>query len=132
MCRTGFKEQPMFPETYQALKWIHGVETKKGPLFLNFNGKIFEYRQIQRAYDLAFSRANLPFTGTHIMRHGGCRALLNETGDRYIAQQHLGNSSFSSTDIYAKRDAKALTEAVQKRWEILEGGRIWSHDVCDQ
>jgi integrase len=86
-------------------------------------GKLFEYRQIQVAYNHAFEAAGMSFRSTHIMRHGGCRALLNETGDRYIAQQHLGNSSLSSTDVYARRDAKALTEAVRKRWKIHDGGR---------
>lgn len=123
----GAKEQPVFPEVYQMLMAVFpDFEARKGLMFTDEDGKLFEYRQIQRAFDRAFEIAGLDFTGTHIMRHGGCRVLLNETGDRYIAQQHLGNSSLKSTDVYAIREAKALTKAVEKRWEVFPGGRKWS------
>ncbi|MGH1469395.1 MAG: hypothetical protein ACRBBP_11075 [Bdellovibrionales bacterium] len=56
------------------------------------------------------------------MRHGGCRALYNETGDLAVAKQHLGNKNLSSVLVYAHRRASALSEVVSKRWG--EGGLV--------
>lgn len=120
----GDKEHPVFPETFLALTLMYpDFEKRKGPIFLNDDGQYFEYRQLQNAFDRAFELAKLDYTGSHILRHGGCRLLLNETGDRYVAQQHLGNSSVQSTDVYAKRASTALTEAVERRWGVVSGGK---------
>lgn len=112
---SGVKEQPLFPEAYEAIHHILG-ERNEGLVF-QVDGKHFEYRTIQYAYDQAFKKAGLPYTGTHVMRHGGCRKVYNETGDTAIAQQHLGNSDIQSTMVYAKREASALTKVAQEHWE---------------
>lgn len=110
----GVKEQPMFPETFEALSKMQ-FEGAKGLIF-QMEGSHLEYRAIQSAFDRAFNKANLPYRGTHVMRHGGCRRVYNEGGDLAVAQQLLGNSDLKSTLVYAKRSASALTEVAQKHW----------------
>jgi len=123
----GIKEQPMFPETFQALHSLH-FENAKGLVF-KLQGTHLDYRAIQHTYDRGFKMAGLPYTATHIMRHGGCRRVLNqERGDLGVAQQLLGNSSLKTTLVYAKRDASALTGVVQRHWERKSsktGGKWW-------
>lgn len=87
------------------------------------DGSHFEYRQIQYAYDKAFKAAGLPYSATHVMRHGGCRRVYNATGDLSIAQQHLGNKSMQTVAVYAKRSAAALTNVAHAEWDALEAGR---------
>jgi hypothetical protein len=65
----GVKEQPMFPETFEAFRKMH-YKGAHGLVF-RLDGRHLEYRAIQSAYDRAFKKANLPYRGTHVMRHGG-------------------------------------------------------------
>lgn len=75
------------------------------------------YRQIQSAYDQAFHKAGLPYRGTHVLRHGGCRRVYNATGgDLALAQQLLGNADLQSTLVYAQRDKGALKSLVADSW----------------
>jgi integrase len=114
----GVKEQPIFPESYDAFRWmLKESATHKSGLLFELNGKHLEYRQVQHAYDLAFKRAGLPYTGTHVLRHGGCRNLYNESGDLSVAQQLLGDKSEQATKVYARRRASALTSVAQEHWE---------------
>jgi hypothetical protein len=59
----GIKEQPVFPEAYQALREL-GSENKKGLVF-QIDGRQIEYRLIQFWYDKSFKLAGLPYRGTH-------------------------------------------------------------------
>ena len=111
----GLKEQPMFPETFGVLSKLKTPEAKG--LVFQIDGTHLEYRAIQSAYDRTFRKVGLPFTGTHVMRHGGCRRVYNQVGDLAVAQQLLGNADLKSTLVYAKRDASALTEVAQKQWQ---------------
>lgn len=116
----GIKEQPIFPETYQAIQLMlqqRGNGTH-GLLFMNDEKTFFTFRQIQNAYNRAFARANLPYSGTHVLRHGGTRNYFNKAnGDLAIAQQILGNTSLDSTLVYAKRNTNALNQLARKEWE---------------
>ena len=117
----GTKEQPIFPESYQALMELFG-ENKKGLVF-QIEGRHLEYRLIQFWYDKSFKLAGLHYRGTHIMRHGGCRNLYNEVPDIAVAQQLLGNTSIKTTTIYAKRHKGALTQVAHAKWvQHLETG----------
>ena len=111
----GMKEQPMFPETFEALKILY-AEGATGLIF-EIEGKPSPYRMIQCHFDRAFKRAGLPYRGTHVMRHGGCRRVFNEVAELSIAQQLLGNSDMKTTLVYAKRQASALTKVVHGYWE---------------
>lgn len=115
------KEQPLFPESFEALKaWQHGHSARLGLVF-SLEGKHLEYRPIQYAYNEAFSRAGLPYRSTHVMRHGGCRNIYNEVPDTAVAQQLLGNSSLQATLVYAKRHAGALTRVAEDHWKRFDG-----------
>ena len=112
----GVKEHPMFPETFEILSSLHRPGATG--LIFHIHGTHLEYRAIQSAYDRAFKCVALPYRGTHIMRHGGCRRVYNqEGGDLAVAQQLLGNSDLKSTLVYAKRDANALTQVAHKHWD---------------
>jgi integrase len=131
----GVKEQPIFPETHDALQVMFqkNPDQKSGLIFA-IDGVPLEYRQIQHAYDYAFKRAGLPYTGTHVLRHGGCRNLYNENGDLSVAQQLLGDKSEQATKVYARRKASALTEVAEAHWQEkvangVEGGCKWLHEA---
>lgn len=110
------KEQPMFPMTFEALKTLFHIGAR-GLIFRSPRGSFFIYREIQHAYDHAFARAGLPYSGTHVLRHGGTRNVYNETGDLAVAQQLLGNADLETTLVYAKRQKTALTKVAATHWE---------------
>jgi site-specific recombinase XerD len=111
----GVKEQPMFPEVFEALTQLH-TDGANGLIF-DINGKPVAYRIIQCHFNRSFKRAGLPYRGTHVMRHGGCRRVFNEVAELSVAQQLLGNSDLKTTLVYAKRQASALTKVVHGYWE---------------
>jgi integrase len=109
------KEQPVFQQTYEAIKDVFRIGT--GLIFTNPDGSPLTYRQIQKAYDLAFKRAKLPYRGTHVLRHGGCRRVYNATKDLALAQMLLGNADMDSTLVYAKRDKGAFKDYAKLTWK---------------
>ncbi len=116
----GMKEQPVFPESFHSL--VDGyTEGKKGMVF-SLNGEPIAFSLIAGSYNRAFIKSGLPYRGTHVLRHGGCRRVYNEAGELPVAQQLLGNSDMKTTLIYAKRKASALTDVAHRHWEkSLEG-----------
>ena len=104
--------------------WLGQVRYCNGKtkgLIFHIDGKILPYMKIQRAHNKAFSSAFLPYTGTHVMRHGGCRRVFNDTkGDRRIAGELLGNVSSSSVEVYAKAYSNLLTQLVEDEWKRYE------------
>jgi len=122
----GEKEQPIFPETFVALKTLHYIGAK-GLVFRDENSHVFSYQAIQRAYNRAFKRAGLPYSATHVLRHGGCRRVFNETKDLGVAAQILGNISLATVEIYAKRYKTALTELSQSHWEKGECSQLFAN-----
>lgn len=114
----GCKEQPLFPESYFALVTLNPVG-KTGLVFQE-GGEHFGYRQIEFAYNKAFVLAGLPYRGTHIMRHGGTRLVYNATKDLEVAKQILGNRDIQTVQVYAQRDASALTQFARERWKQAE------------
>ncbi len=126
----GVKELPMFPPTFHALKRLFGVE-KRGLIFHDESGKFFKYHVVKARYNLAFQKAGLPYTATHVMRHGWTREVLDDThGDYAVAGQLLGNTDRESINTYAKRNKGALTLVAHRKWaesEVqTETGRNWS------
>jgi site-specific recombinase XerD len=114
------KEQPLWPQAFEALKSVFKVGAK-GLVFGVSTSEPFSYRMIQAAYDDAFAKVGLVYRGTHVLRHGGTRRVYNATGgDLAVAQQLLGNADLESTLVYAKRDKGALRKLVQKDWETLK------------
>lgn len=114
------KELPMFPEVYFALRELYYVGAR-GLIFKNRQGTFFSYRQVQDLYERAFKKAGVEFTGTHSLRHGGCRAIYNEAGgDMALAGQILGNEDSNTVRVYARRDRGALKRHVNSHWQNWE------------
>jgi integrase len=113
------REQPLFQQSFEALKGLFRLGS--GLIFASTDGLPFTYRQIQKAFDGAFRRAGLPYSGTHVLRHGGCRRVYNATKDLAVAQMLLGNTDMDSTLVYAKRDKGAVREFAKQTW-VREGG----------
>jgi integrase len=111
----GSKESPLMPESYLALQKFG--PKKNGLVFSNDDGSILTFRQIQHAFNSAFKAAGLPYSGTHIMRHGGCRLVFNRTGDISMAQQILGNRDLKTVQVYAQRETKALNGYAEQLWK---------------
>lgn len=87
-------------------EWVIKSGIRSGPLFKK-NGEFISYRQIQYAYDKAFKMANIPFTGTHILRHASLSEAQNTCGDLRVTQMLAGHKSSSTTERYTKvRDSK--------------------------
>ena len=94
----GEKEMPVFPETFKALKSIFQIGVKD-LIFLDEKDNFFSYKKIQNAYNRAFKLSGLNYTGTHVIRHGGCRNVFNETKDIGVAAQILGNVSMETVEV---------------------------------
>jgi integrase len=109
------KKNPLYRETFEVLSRLHKPGAK-GLIFTALDGTILEYRSIQHAYDKAFKGASLPFSGTHIMRHGGASMVYNKTGDISLVMQQLGVTNQNTALIYAKRDKDALSDFTKKLW----------------
>lgn len=115
----GIKVAPIFRESGQALmSYKNSCSTLTGLIFKQDNGNVFTYRQIQHAYDEAFKGAELPYTGTHVMRHGGASNVYNKSnGDLSMVQAITGNRDMKSALIYSHRDPIALKNLALKDWQ---------------
>jgi len=51
------------------------------------------------------------FGRVHTLRHGGCRAIYNETGDVALAGMILGNEDSDTVKVCARSDKKGPAEA---------------------
>ncbi len=78
------------------------------------------FRYIQYNYDLAFQKAGIKFSGTHVLRHGGNRHDLHSHGDITIAQVRLENRSMSATEVYSARDIRALDSFTLKKYDLIK------------
>lgn len=118
----GAKDLPLFPVTHQVLSDLYAKLVKKhkaptGLVFHDGNHKPLSYRQVQYAYDKAFKKADLPYRGTHILRHGGCRRVYRKIRNLETARQLLGNTTIQNTVIYAEAKGEALMAAARKEWK---------------
>ncbi len=71
------------------LEELKGLEIKSNLIFTQ-DGSLLTYRKVQHAYDRAFKKLGLPFSGTHVCRHTGATSFLEKTGDT-LALQQMGN-----------------------------------------
>lgn len=122
----GVKDLPLFRETYRIFRAMKRERMRQGKpltglIFHNENGKPFSYRVIQYAYDCAFKKAGLDYSGTHILRHGGCRRLYRKTKNLETAQQLLGNTNIKNTIVYTETKGEALATAVRREWKSKRG-----------
>ncbi len=108
------KEHPMLPEVHGMLRRMHRAGAK-GLVFVPEGREFFSYHQVRYRYTKTFERLSLPYSSTHVMRHGGTRKTFDETGgDMAIAAQQLGNKKV--VDVYAKRSVLAFTRYSEQQW----------------
>ena len=114
----GMKTLPLMKESHQTLIKLQDAVLKEGLIFKQKNGDLLTYRQIQNAFDSAFKKAGLPYSGTHIMRHGGASYIYNKAnGDLSLVQAITGNKDYKSALVYAHRNPLALNEFAEKDWQ---------------
>ncbi len=114
---SGAKESPLFEESHNKIVELLMFKKAGDYLFTNDEGKLFNYRQIEGAYNRAFKKAGLNYTGTHVMRHGGARNVFDKSGgDWGITKQLLGNSDMRTVQTYAVRSTTALNEFAKTTW----------------
>ena len=80
----------------------------------HINGRPFNYCTIQVNYKRAMRAANLPYSGTHILRHG-MATLARKVGgglDAVIAM--AGHKDFKLADHYSKLDSEYQEELSKK------------------
>ena len=119
------KEQPLLPRSFAALAELAQEGAKKGLVFRDTSGGHFAYGPIKYAYNRAFEAADLPYRGTHVMRHVGTRTVLEDTGgDRDIAGQQLGNRSAQAVAVYAVRSGTAFTGYAERKWDECVPGSV--------
>lgn len=118
----GFKNgdikiQPVIPQVYFYLKDRLNKYTDQ---YLFINDNIPEFYKIKNAYTKAFKRAGLPYSSTHILRHGGCSRLFNISGGNIIiASQILGNSQEETIRTYAHGYNNSLKNFTNGLWDNL-------------
>ena len=108
-----FYDSPLRSRVTEALKELKKNATSEY-IFHN-DGKIWTYRQVQYAYNRAFKSANLKFSSTHVCRHTGATAFLNETDGDYLALQQMGNwSDLKQALHYGKASKDRARNAVKR------------------
>lgn len=97
-------------------------------LIFHCRGNLYTYRQIQYGYNKAFKEAHLPYRSTHVCRHTGATAFLDETGDPLALQQH-GNwatqkQAMHYGQIMKDRARFAIEKAdAKRRLKLVNGGQ---------
>ena len=82
---------PLRTPVVKVLEKLYDERNKKSNyIFHDGKGNIWQYKNIQNAYEHCFKKAKLPFSGTHVCRHTGATLFLEKTGDP-LALQEIGN-----------------------------------------
>ncbi|MGE0526767.1 MAG: tyrosine-type recombinase/integrase [Bdellovibrionales bacterium] len=115
---------PLWTEVQAVLSTL---DVREGcDLIFHDQGNLLTYRQIQYAYDIAFSRAGLPHRGTHVCRHTGATRFLDQTQDLLGLQQLGGWKDQGMPQHYAKirsqRAEQAMRES-EKRLRLVSSTR---------
>ena len=97
------KVQPIWPEYMAVLAKLKlSSNWSDGPLFMD-GGKHYTYRQIQYAYNRAFTAIGLPSMSTHILRKSGSSLVYRQTGgSREVTKELLGNNAVLDPYIIAQ------------------------------
>lgn len=114
----SIKVLPIFPELFIYLK--DEIEKYKDK-YLFIEDGIVEYYKIKSYYNQAFKKAGLSYSGTHILRHGGCSRIFNLSGGNVIvASQLLGDSEQETFKTYAHSYGNTLQVLNDKLYNGLK------------
>lgn len=118
----GTKSSYLLPRSYESLQSLGVAEG----LIFKLNGEILEYRQLQYAYDRALKAIGLPYTGSHVMRHGGGSIAFNRSnGNLAVAAAHLG------TTVTVAQTYSHLSKQTQKSFVDQEWNRSEAANGCN-
>lgn len=92
---------PMPPQVEAILKEARRRHPDSTVVFRNPNGSLLNYEAVRQAYNRAFEKAGLPWSGTHICRDTNA-TLAVMTARTEAVQVNLGHSSVRETEGYAK------------------------------
>ena len=106
---------PLRKPVINLLKDLYKKRNKKSKyIFHDENGGIINISRIDSAYNKAFRKAGLPFSGTHVCRHTGATQFLEKTGDP-LALQEAGNWKTQDQALhYGKILKQRLRRAIDK------------------
>lgn len=116
--------------TKDLLKMLHIMKNEKNECDFIFNedGKNLQYKHIQTAYNKAFRNAQLPFSGTHILRKTFATLFSECTNNMRATQAILGHKDSRMTSHYAK-----VTELAQKKSiELFDENRPFSCEEIEE
>lgn len=99
-------------------EWVLKSRIRKGLLF-PYKGKIVTYSQIASRYDQALKAANLPFRGTHLIRHASLSEHYNTCKDIFATAKFAGHSDLRATERYAKARDKSVIETQRQMDEKM-------------
>lgn len=77
------------------------------------------YRQIVYRYDQALKAAELPFTGTHLLRHASLSEHYDTCKDILATAKVAGHSDLRATERYAKARDEQVVETQRQMGEKL-------------
>lgn len=86
--------------------------TTAGEYVIRFRTGNRARQRIERLCELA----GIEYKGIHSLRHYCGTRLYQATGDIRLPQKHLGHSSSTTTQIYAKMDTRALESSIAAAW----------------
>lgn len=83
------------------------------------DGQWLPYRCIQAVYNVAFKKAGINKSSTHVLRHTFAVRFLDQTKDIYALQKVLGHTSLEVTQVYAKYS----NDSVRRAFQFFKGGK---------
>lgn len=80
-------------------KWLIKSGVRSGHLFIR-GENVPSYRSIEYRCTQALKRAGIPFTATHVLRHGSLSEFYEQTKDLMATKAMAGHTSLKSTERY--------------------------------
>ena len=92
---------------------------KSEMVFCDSEGKLLKDTRIRKVFNRCFKRVNLPWSGTHILRHTFATLALMATRDLSAVQASLGHTDQKITQGYAKAIAVLESRTSEKTAEFI-------------
>lgn len=116
---TSRRTLPMPPMVERVLLNARSRHPDSLVVFRNPNGSLIRYGTVLHAFNEAFKRAGLPWSGTNICRHTNATLGLKEAGAQAV-QVNLGHSTARQTEAYAKVRAIAENKVPEMVAQLFE------------
>jgi integrase len=117
------------PEILQVLKERMAFKMPGNDYVFHVEGKPLNYGTIQLNYREAQRKSRIPYTGTHILRHGMARLARQIGGDAVVAM--TGHKDYKLADHYSKLDKEFQKETSLKIMEAVRKAKIGAHEGAE-